>query len=80
MVKENIIYDGEYIMYKNKYGVNSVTTYEIIQVVIGASDPKLKQDIDDWNHFNKKDKINCSAVCRKALREEVNKKRNMIRV
>ncbi len=52
-----------------------MTDYEIIQVVIDKTDPKLKQDIDDWNYYNKKDKINRSAVCRKALREEVDRKR-----
>ncbi len=45
---------------------------ETLKIVV---DSKLKDGIDEWNYFNKKDKINRSQVCRDALQKELDKKR-----
>lgn len=47
--------------------------YESIKVVVNSKeDPRLKQELDDYNHRNKKNKINMSDISRKALRKELN--------
>lgn len=64
-------------MVKNKKRVRHMTEidYESIKVVVNSKDdPRLKQELDDYNHRNKKNKINMSEVSRKALRKELNER------
>jgi len=52
--------------------------YESIKVVVNSQeDPRLKQELDDYNHRNKKNKINMSEVSRKALRKELNERKRI---
>ena len=64
-------------MIKNKKRVSHMTEidYESIKVVVNSKeDPRLKQELDDYNHRNKKNKINMSDISRKALRKELNER------
>ena len=64
-------------MVKNKKRVSHMTEidYESIKVVVNSKeDPRLKQELDDYNHRNKKNKINMSDISRKALRKELNER------
>ncbi len=52
--------------------------YESIKVVVNSKeDPRLKQELDDYNYHNKKHKINMSEVSRKALRKELNDRQTL---
>lgn len=45
--------------------------YETITINIES---KLKRQIEEYNYHHRKNKINVSAICREALKEELKKR------